>query len=83
MKKYYWIASFLEKHNGGVTAFRTTVHCKSMVEAAETMAAELFVRAHANGSECLLYNIGIADEGCADLVGKAEVDPFGIDWPEE
>ena len=84
MKKYYWIASFLEKHQDGtVSAFRTAVHCKSMVEAAETVAAELFVRAHANGSECLLYNIGIADDGCADLVGKSEADPFGIDWPEE
>lgn len=82
-KKYYWLASFLEKDSdGGVHAFRTAVHCKSMVEAAETMGAELFVRARANGTECLLYNIGIADDGVVDLVGKTEVDSLGIDWPE-
>ena len=82
-KKYYWIANFLEKYEDGtVKAFRTALHCKSMLEAVEGMSAELFVRAHANGSECLLYDIGIADEGCADLVGKAETDALGIDWPE-
>lgn len=82
-KKYYWLASFLEKDSDGVVnAFKTAIHCKTMVEAAETMAAELFVRERANGTECLLYNIGIADDDVADLVGKADPDGLGIDWPE-
>ena len=82
-KKYYWLASFLEKGSDGpVHAYRTAVHCKTMVEAAETMGAELFVRARANVTECLLYNIGIADDDCADLVGKVDPDGLGINWPK-
>ena len=43
---------------------------------------EIRIRAKANGSEYLVYDIGIADEGVADLIGKAETDVIGIDWPE-
>jgi hypothetical protein len=82
-KKYYWLVSFLEKHpDGAVRAYKTALHCKTLAEAAETMSAELYVRARANGTECLLYDIGIADDGIADLVGKAEADELGIEWPE-
>ena len=81
--KYYWLASFLEKHpDGAVHAYKTALHSKTLAEAAETMSAELYVRARANGTECLLYNIGIADDDVADLVGKVEADGLGIDWPE-
>ena len=82
-KEILLAGKYLEKdRDGSVHAYRTAVHCKTMVEAAETMAAELFVRERANGTECLLYNIGIADDDVADLVGKADPDGLGIDWPE-
>lgn len=81
--KYYWLVSFLERWKSGrVQAYQTAIHCETLIRAAQIAGAELHVRAKASGTECLLYSIGLADGDVADLVGKAEADSLGIEWPE-
>lgn len=82
--KHYWIVCWLEKwwQDGTVKGFKTAVHCESLAKAVEIAENELRIRAEANKTEVLLYDIGIADEGVADLIGKAETDDIAIDWPE-
>ncbi|MBE6001914.1 MAG: hypothetical protein E7239_11150 [Sarcina sp.] len=79
----YWLVSFLERWKSGrVQAYQTAIHCETLIRAAEVAGAELHVRAKASGTECLIYSIGLADEDVADLVGKAEPDTLGIEWPK-
>ena len=79
----YWLVSFLERWKSGrVQAYQTAIHCEMLIRAAEVAGAELHVRAKASGTECLIYSIGLADEDVADLVGKAEPDTLGIEWPK-
>lgn len=81
--KRYWLASWLERYpDGTVQAYQTAIHCETLIRAAQIAGAELHVRAKASGTECLLYSIGLADGDVADLVGKAEADSLGIEWPE-
>lgn len=82
--KHYWLVYWLEKwwKDGTVQAFKSAVHCESLAKALAIAENEIRIRAKANGSEYLVYDIGIADEGVADLIGKAETDVIGIDWPE-
>ena len=82
--KRYWLVSFLERWKSGrVQAYQTAIHCETLIRAAQIAGSELHVRAKANGTECLLCSIGLADEGVADLVGTAAVDTLGLDeWPE-
>lgn len=81
--KYYWLASFLEKWpDGTVKGYKTAIHCETLAWAAQIVGVELHIREKANGTECVLYSIGIADNDVADLTGKTEVDNLSIDWPE-
>jgi len=82
--KRYWLASWIERYpDGTVQAFRTAIHCETLARAVQVVGAELHVRANANHAECLLYNVDLAYDDAADLVGKVEVDTLGLDeWPE-
>lgn len=81
--KHYWLVFWLERWpDGTVKAFKTAVRCESLAQAVKIVESELRIRATANGSEFLLYNIGIAEEDAAVLIGKAETDSLGIDWPD-
>lgn len=84
-QKYYWLAYWLERYSDEtLKAFKTAVYCETMARAV-TIAAEV-IRARANekpGTQCMMYSIGLADKGAAELLGKTEPDRIGIDWPEE
>ena len=81
--KHYWLVFWLEKWpDGTVKAFKTAVHCETLVRAVTIAHNDIFIRSKANGTEFLIYSAGLADNDAADLVGKAETDALGIDWPE-
>lgn len=81
--KHYWLVFWLEKWpDGTVQAFKTAVHCETIAKALEAGETELRIRTKNNGTEYLLYDVALADRDVADLVGKAETDALGIEWPE-
>lgn len=83
MKKYYWLVYWLERWPDGIVkGFKTAVHCESLSKAVATIENELQIRTKANGTEIMIWDAGITDEGAADLVGKAETDSIAIEWPE-
>ena len=83
MKKHYWLVYWLERWpDGTVKGFKTAVHCESLSKAVATTENELQIRSKASGTEVMIYDAGITDEGVADLVGKAETDSIAIEWPE-
>ena len=81
--KHYWLVFWLEKwwSDGTVKAFKTAVKAETLASAVSIAENEIRIRAKANGTEYLIYSVGLADEGAAELAGKAETDTLGIDWP--
>lgn len=81
--KHYWLVFWLERWTDGtVKAFKTAVHCETLTRAATLAHNDIFIRSRANDTEFLIYSVGLADADAADLIGKAETDALGIDWPE-
>ena len=64
-------------------ASRQRSNAKTLIRASQIAGADLAICAKANHSQCFMYDVGIADDDCADLVGVAETDTLSIDWPED
>lgn len=81
--KHYWLVFWLERWpDSTVKAFKTAVHEDTLSHAASTAHNEIYLRSRNNGTEFLIYSVGLADADAAELIGKAETDILGIDWPE-
>ena len=81
--KHYWLVCWLERWpDGTVNGFKTAVKAESLAKSVEHVEVELQIRSKANGTEVMIWDAGITDEGAADLVGKAETDSIAIEWPE-
>ena len=82
--KHYWLVFWLERwpDDGAVKAFKTAVNCETLARAVELAEIEIRFRAKNNGTEYWIYSAGVANKGVADLVGRAETDVLGIEWPE-
>lgn len=81
--KYYWLVFWLERWpDGTVQGFKTAVHCETLAKAVELAEIEIRIRAKNNKTEYWIYSVGAGNKGVADLVGRAETDVLGIDWPE-
>jgi len=81
--KHYWMVCWLEKWSDGtVKAFKTAVHCETLTRAATLAYNDIFIRSRANDTKFMIYSAGLADADVANLIGKAETDTLGIDWPE-
>ena len=81
--KRYWLVYWVEKYSDGtVNKFKTAVKCETAMRAAAVAESELRFRTDACGTEFLITGIGLADKNVADLMGKAECDASGVEWPE-
>lgn len=86
MRNRIWLVTYLLKENGEIKGKKTAVECMTAGDAYKH-AVRFVMRNHGPKSSMFVTDIGQADEGCRELIGKeSDLQDWmwdASDWPEE